>query len=219
MRYFDHDVTASDDDRIMALRLECGGAAVDAYWAVLELIYRTETHLVFSENRPETKSLCHRLCTDAETLGSWLSSMAEIGLLNRSEGDVENAVEYVSQRAMCNIAGYVSRQETARENGKKGGRKPTANRAGTKSVPKQKPTANRQQTEPLAKEKEKEKSLVTHKGLPNDDASGGAAAAKAAPPPACPLCGTRLWRDHLGSWHCDTCCETYDAGKVAAWTA
>ena len=76
MRYFDHDVTASDDDRIMALRLECGGAAVDAYWAVLELIYRTETPLVFSENRPETKSLCHRLCTDAETLGSWLSSMA-----------------------------------------------------------------------------------------------------------------------------------------------
>ena len=30
--YFDHSTTAATDPKVMQLRLEMGGAAVDAYW-------------------------------------------------------------------------------------------------------------------------------------------------------------------------------------------
>ena len=206
MKYFDHDTTASDDDKIMALRIECGGAAVDAYWCVLELIHRDETDLVISENQPKTKSLCHRLCVGFEQLQSWLQSMVSVGLLTAKksdENDVDNSVSYASVRAAANIARYASKAETARQNGKKGGRKPKRNRTETKSVSEKNPGLTQPKT------KEKKKVLVTHKGLPNTSASGGAAAAKAAPPaaddtvvPRCPSCGgvmrydpkEQLWR-------------------------
>ena len=50
MRYFDHDTTAGSDDKIMALRLAHGGAAVDAYWVLLEMMYQSETELVIFGN-------------------------------------------------------------------------------------------------------------------------------------------------------------------------
>ena len=46
MKYFDHDVEAYKDDKIVLLRRECGGAAIDAYWTLLELIYREETEMI-----------------------------------------------------------------------------------------------------------------------------------------------------------------------------
>ena len=103
MRYFDHDTSASDDDKIMALRIECGGAAVDAYWAVLELMYRDETDLVFGRNLVGTKALCHRLCVGFDDLSEWLSAMERVGLLRIVEnagntvadGD-DRAVTYLS---------------------------------------------------------------------------------------------------------------------------
>ena len=217
MRYFDHDTSASDDDKIMALRIECGGAAVDAYWAVLELIYRDETDLVVSENQPKTKSLCHRLCVGFEQLQSWLQAMVSVGLLaaeNGAENCGENGVSYSSPRASANIERYADRKETARQNGKKGGRKPKRNRTETKSVFEK----NRAESKPEAKEKEK--SLVTHKGLPNDSASDGAAAAKAAPAsaddtvvPRCRSCGSRLRYDpKQRSWRCTQCDESVAYG-------
>lgn len=48
MLYFSHDTKASVDEKIMQLRLEFGGAAVDAYWYLVERIYEKETKLVFS---------------------------------------------------------------------------------------------------------------------------------------------------------------------------
>ena len=68
MEYFNHDSAAGGDDKIIALRLECGGAAVDAYWVVLEQIYRDETALDIFGNQHVLRSVCHRLATDAETL-------------------------------------------------------------------------------------------------------------------------------------------------------
>ncbi len=166
MRYFEHDVDASADDKIMALRIEHGGAAVDAYWTVLEMIYRDESDVVVSCNRPETKSLCHRLCIDYEKLSEWLSEMASLGLLTVHD-DVDERGErvevYGSTRASANIERYEARKETARENGKKGGGslsgaelKPSRSRTGTKLEPSRKPMVTRPLTQPETKERKKE---------------------------------------------------------------
>ena len=122
MKYFDHDTDATKDELIQALRLECGGAAVDVYWAVLEAIYREETDLVLSANRPETKALTHWLAIGFDTLESYIGTMGAIGLLRVEKSD---AGEYTvhSERAAYNISKYQARAETARQNGAKGGRK------------------------------------------------------------------------------------------------
>ena len=115
---------------------------------------------------PETKSLCHRLCIDYEKLSEWLSEMASLGLLTVHD-DVDERGErvevYGSTRASANIERYEARKETARENGKKGGRKPKRSRAKTKSEPngnqagtKSKADGNPTPTQPETKEREKE---------------------------------------------------------------
>lgn len=185
MRYFDHDTTAMKDELVQALRLECGGAAVDAYWAILECIYRDETDLVLGENQPLTKSVTHWLCIDWETLKRYFSTMREVGLIDVVENG-DGTYTLHSERARQNIEAYQKRLETARQNGKKGGRKPNANRTQTKSKPNPNPTL----TKPKTKEKEKEKVLDTHKGYPNTYAEHGADAGEPAPRSArrCPKC-------------------------------
>lgn len=210
MKYFDHDTDAAKDELIQALRIECGGAAVDAYWTLLERIYRDETDLVLGENQPLTKSVTHWLCVGWEELAGWISAMRDVGLFSVEEiGDGTLAIR--SERASRNIEEYQRRTETARQNGKKGGRKPKANRTLTN----QKPNPNRTLTEPKTKEKEKERLLDTHKGYPNNPAGSGAAAEVTAPPPAearsvpvCPLCSKPARYDPaLGSWSCPMCGE------------
>lgn len=204
MKYFDHDSTAGNDDKIVSLRLMHGGAAVDAYWGVIEELYRTETEFGTDENKPGFISLSHRLCIDAEKLSTFVSAMVDVGLLEAS--DDGNAV--FSERVNANVERYRMRQETARENGKKGGRKPKPNRRKTKPDAKGKPQASRGPAQPETKEKEK--LLDTHKGYPNNCASVGAAAADAAPPyakPYCPLCGEEMPRQDGTAmwWECRTC--------------
>ena len=200
MKYFDHDTEAGKDDKVVALRLRSGGAAVDAYWCVLEEIYRTETEFATEKNQAGFVALAHRLCVDVEVLSDWFSAMVEIGLLEpTSDGKA-----VTSGRATANIAQYKQRQETARQNGKLGGRKPKQNQAKTKAVSNWKAKKTQPET------KEKEKLLDTHKGYPNNYASGDAAAADAAPPaakPHCPLCDAEMPR-HDGTamwWECRTC--------------
>lgn len=139
MKYFDHDTDACKDELVQALRLECGGAAVDAYWTILETIYREETDLVLGENQPLTKSVTHWLCTDWETLKTQFCAMSEIGLIDVSENS-DGTYTLHSERAAENIEAYTNRVETARENGRKGGRKPKRNRKQTKSEPNPNPT-------------------------------------------------------------------------------
>ena len=206
MLYFDHDTAAMGDPKLSELCIEHGPGAVAAYWVALEQIYREETPLVVfgnqGGNRSLTKVVGHWLCTDAETLETWFSTMVDIGLFER---DADNPDAIMSSRAAKNIQAYRERRKIARQNGKKGGRKPTAkpnrNRRGTDSVSDGKPNAK------LIKGKEKV--LVTHKGLPNTDASCGAAAAEAAPPAACPKCGEALTATTVSStgWWCDGCRE------------
>ena len=216
MMYFDHDSAAGNDDKIIALRLLHGGAAVDAYWCVLEEIYRTETDFGTEKNQAGFVSLAHRLCTDVDTLSTYVSAMVDVGLLEAS--DDGNAVS--SERAKANIDAYHTRRETARENGKKGGRKPKPKRPRTKPDTNGKPGASRAHAEPATKEKEK--LLDTHKGYPNNYAPVGAAAADAAPPaakahgkPRCPLCKAPLFRNsQTGKYDCPVCLDSFEAEAV-----
>lgn len=67
MLYFDHSTGASTDPKIMQLRLECGGAAVDAYWYLVEQMHRDERPLCV-RNANVMRVHCHTLCTDISTL-------------------------------------------------------------------------------------------------------------------------------------------------------
>ena len=124
MIYFDHDTGAMSDPKMTELCIECGPGAIAAYWCIIEQIYRDESPLVLfanqDGNRTLTKVVSHWLCIDSETLESWVSEMLGIGLLETDENN-PNAV--TSKRAMANIEAYKAKQETARQNGKKGGRK------------------------------------------------------------------------------------------------
>lgn len=146
MRYFDHDTTASTDPGIMSLRLLAGGAAVDAYWYMVELMYREETNCFAFANQLGLPLVSHMLNTDEKTLESYVSAMCDVGLFERVESDV---LTVRSERVGENVAAYEEKRETARRNGKSGGRKPTrkpsGNQAGskseTKSVSNEKPDA------------------------------------------------------------------------------
>ena len=139
MIYFDHDTGAMADPKMTELCIECGPGAIAAYWCILEQIYRDESPLVLFDNRGGnrtlTKVVSHWLCIEAETLESWVSAMLDIGLL---ETDPGNPDAVTSKRAMENIEAYKAKRETARQNGKKGGRKtqrkPNENQAQTESV-------------------------------------------------------------------------------------
>ena len=219
MRYFDHDTRASDDDAILALRLEHGGAAVDCYWTLLEKMYRDEAPLnLFGSNMEtnmETKSVLHRLCIDENTLKTYVSTMVQLGLF---EGDVENLI---SRRAMQNIEAYHARQETARQNGKKGGRKPTrkpkANQVGLKAI-----TNAETNSQPRSLQEKKRKDIGSNYKLEpiSIDAVSGADADKPAPLTAhCMLCESELTKTGMKDpeyWFCDSCKSFFPKLKVSA---
>lgn len=211
MHYFEHDTSAGSDDKILTLRLEHGGAAVDAYWVILEQIYDDESPLKIFGNQRKTQSVSHRLCVGSDLLETWVHSMVDIGLLEACENDPDSVT---SERAMQNIERYRQKVETARQNGKKGGRKP-----------KQKPPANQMGTNPVSGRKAlktKTKGLGFDKQNPKPLASGGAAAADAAPPAAllCSQCDVPVRKDRQsGHYECDLCHELFELvdGRLVVW--
>ena len=70
MHSFDHNTHAADDDAIMALRLEHGGAAVDAYWTLLELMSRDEA-LVFLAEKPKANQGGNQVGSSFQQLRLW----------------------------------------------------------------------------------------------------------------------------------------------------
>ena len=218
MLYFDHSTTAATDSRIAELCIECGCGAVAAFWVIMEQIYRDETGLVLFENqagnRPVTKVFSHWLNVDENQLMEWVSAMLEIGLL---EMDESKPGAVTNKRAVANIEAYREKCETARQNGKRGGRKPT-----------QKPKANQAGNQTLTDPETGRKTNKTkqNKGFgldkPNQkpNASGVAAAAKAAPPAApeglvadgwepcgvkCRKCGAHMLKAPNGDVACPHC--------------
>ena len=200
MKYFDHDTEAYKDDKIMLLRREFGGAAVDAYWTLLEVIYREETQLKPRQNPVGLLSVSMFLLVDEQQLREWVDGMAKYGLLE-VEKDADGNIETISsERAIDNIERYVARAKRSATNGNKGGRppkKPVQDGRGKNLKTQEKPSGNPDETqakpkgnpeEPrrLEKEKEKEKEKDITPKPPTDeffddwDDNGFAEFAKAA---------------------------------------
>ena len=201
MRYFDHDTDAASDDRIMALRLECGGAAVDAYYAIIEKMYKDEAPVRVAEDDAETKALSYRLAVAYQTLSDYLAAMVSVGLLEFSTSDGT----YFSERALANIAAYQEKCEKARLSGQKGGRKANAKHSLSK----------RQANAKLRKEKK----VVDTYTVSTTTVADGADADKSAPhAPECPLCGLELQSTGIESepWWCNNCSTGFGAKKVPA---
>lgn len=211
MQYFDHSTAAAGDSKIAELCIEHGPGAVAAFWVVVEQIYRDETSLVLFDNqagnRKLTKVVSHWLNVGESQLLEWVSAMLEIGLL---EMDPEKPGAVTNRRASENIRAYREKCEIARQNGKKGGRKPTAK-------PKANQRGNRTQTdaesEGQANKTKQNKGFGFDKQNQKPYAKGGAAAAKAAPPFArCPDCGASIFRStQTGQWTCPNCGVVKDA--------
>ena len=72
--YFDHSTTAATDPKVMQLRLEMGGAAVDAYWYLLEQMHRDERGICVCD-AGALRVHCHTLCTGEDELKTWVSAM------------------------------------------------------------------------------------------------------------------------------------------------
>lgn len=161
MRYFSHDTNAITDELMLQLRLEHGLEAVAVYWAILEYIYGEEEPFPFGEDRRETKSVLYKLGISFEQLKTYLLFMCDINLLLSRKYRDANYHLISSLRAEEAIEAYKARAETARQNGKKGGRpkNPDGNPEKTQSVsplvPITKPNPNQQKK--LTKTKTKTK--------------------------------------------------------------
>lgn len=117
MKYFDHDVESYKDDKIMLLRHAHGSEAIDAYWAIVEQIYRDES--AFSDSQPiASESLAFVIGITKDKLEECISGMLEYGLLVRDE-----AGDLISPRAAGKIDGYQQRCAANMANAKKPRRK------------------------------------------------------------------------------------------------
>lgn len=155
MKYFDHDTEAYKDDKIVLLRRECGGAAIDAYWTILEVIYRQETEIKPTENRFGFASVCFFLQVSEEQLNEWIDAMVKYGLLEKTE-DESGIVSISSPRAEETISEYRDRCSKNKANGNKGGRpRKTQGQTerGESTKTEAKPNQNREETEREANEK------------------------------------------------------------------
>jgi hypothetical protein len=148
-----------------------------------------------------------RLGIGFEEFADYVFHMCDIGLLER---DPDNPVIVMSRRAAEHIAELNRKRETARQNGKNGGRKPKSSNGG-----------NQGRTKVGSKGKPKSGDIKTLNVIGFDKqnqitkASVGAAVAGATPPsaddtriPCCPLCSKRLRFDPSTlKWNCELCGE------------
>ena len=206
MLYFDHDTSASTDQKLMQLRLECGGAAVDAYWYLVEQMHREE-RAVCVGNAGAMRVHCHTLCTDERTLREWVSTMLSTGLLEASEsGD-----EVYSNRALFNINEYQAKKEKASSAAKSRWSNADAKQ------PHKRTQSERNADAMLRKEKKRNSSNAT-KSITTTKQSGAAEAAEAAAPdckkPVCPMCEVEAWKDNTGYYHCPNCHDQFTKDKV-----
>lgn len=189
MQYFDHDTGAATDPKIMQLRLECGGAAVDAYWYFIEQMHRDERSLCVG-NANAMRVHCHTLCTDFQTLEKWVLAMIDAGLMKYDEmGD-----NIISERAESNYNAYKEKRQKASSAAKS-----RWDNADAKQPHKR--TQCERNANAMPRKEKKRKSSSAIKSTTNSKASGAAVAEKTAPPaaekdeskaPHCPLCDSLL---------------------------
>ena len=221
MDYFPHDTHAISDDKITVLRMEKGLEAVACYWAVLEKIYEDEGPFDVSETDVgsclEARSVSYKLGVGFDVLRDYVFEMEKVGLLYRvdCDGDV-----FMSERAEAQIEELNRKRETARENGKSGGRKPKDNQRRLQK-----------KTKVGSSRKPKSGDIKTLNGIGFDkqnqipSASVAADADVSAPPsaqddsrvPVCPLCSEPIRFDAKKmSWHCGTCGDVKEPRFVEA---
>lgn len=209
MQYFEHSATASTDSKIMQLRLECGGAAVDAYWYLVEQMHRDEAAVCVG-NAGAMRVHCHTLCTDSDTLKTWISAMFSTGLLEPTE----DGAGVQSERAMLNIEEYRAKREKASSAAKS-----RWSNADAKQTHKR--TQCKRNADPMPTKQNKTNSSNAIKGITTTSAEGGAAAVKTAPPqrktPYCPTCESKLFKNtQTGKLTCPGCFDTF-TDEQARW--
>jgi len=194
VKYFSHDTTASSDPRIEQLRFLHGGAAVDAYWTLLEMIYEGEKPLEIVNNDVMTRFLSRKLCLKGkQSLTQWVSTMVELGLFEVHD----NAI--ISKRALSAIADYQALCAKNAANGKKGGRpkknqeKATGNRLGFE----EKATGNPEESDPKPN-KRKEKGNTTYFPFSYEGGAEKAAPLRKKGMERCPKCGVLLLKHQPG---------------------
>lgn len=204
MLYFDHDTGASTDPKIMQLRLECGGAAVDAYWYLVELMHREERGVCVG-NASAMRVHCHTLCTTQDDFKAYVSAMIAAGLLKSEDGET-----VYSERALDNVSSYQAKREKASSAAKSRWNNADA-------VQPHKRTQCERNADAMPRKEKKRNSSNATKSITTTKASGDAATDKPAPPSAnayCPMCDKPAWKDSLGVFHCNTCHDSYAREKV-----
>ena len=132
MIYFDHDTTSAMDDKIRTLRFRCGGAAIDAYYYIIEQMYKDENPTLFVQKPNPLQNIekekatlfldmtAYTLMLSVEDLTNFLDVMVDVGLLIKE--DFDDYYSITSERVLQSILGYQQRREVAASNGRKGGR-------------------------------------------------------------------------------------------------
>lgn len=122
MEWFKHDTDASTDGRLSVLRMQYGSVAVDAYWYVLEQIYKYERPFCMdvadadSERADYTDSmrvLCGCMQTDCAEMAMLMRAMCELGLMRLIVGDAGTSV--MSQRAEEALSAANAKSKAASE--------------------------------------------------------------------------------------------------------
>lgn len=194
MQWFDHSVNSATDPKIMRLRLECGGAAVDAYWYLVEQMHEGERPVCIGD-AGAMRVHCHSLCTDENELQKWVSEMVSIGLLEtRDEGG-----SVISKRAEKNIAGYEEKRDKARSAAE-------ARWADANANPRKKRTQSKRNADGMPKQDNTVQVRSAIKSTPKPSASDGADAVETAPTaakkPVCPRCSTVVTPNARGAFSC-----------------
>ena len=150
MQWFKHDIGSYKSEQIQALRLVAGGAAVDAYYAMVEEIYENEGPLTLSENQAKTRSVLHGLCLGWSGFMELLAAIEECELLEVSKNVGEDGMQSVtvaSRRAERELDEMNRLAEISRQNGKKGGRPKKGNPEKTQRVSAGNPAATQKKAD------------------------------------------------------------------------
>lgn len=205
MMYFDHSTSASSDPKIIALRLQEGGAAVDCYWVLVEQMHREEEPLELFGNPVGFSVITHLVSASVSQVEKWVKTMLDVGLFFRC-GDDGNSI--ASERVLANVERYHSKAETARQNGKKGGR-PTKTKSVSASVSEKKANKTKQN---------KTKAWVFTNEKPNAALAQSAAengADEQSKTPHCASCGSIATFDpHSMRFVCRECGALHEKEEV-----
>ena len=135
MQYFNHDTDASFDSKISALRFFHGGAAVDAYWCLIECIYKDEKP--FETTDFNAASLAMKLNASLADIQKWIDGIIEVGLLSQGDDGL------TSDRIEKNICSYKQKKEQSSRAGKASAEKRKQRKLSRKSTTVERPLNDR----------------------------------------------------------------------------